>query len=258
VRTYVVTGAASGIGAACARMLRDQGARVVSVDLRGADVDVDLSDHDARSALPARVLDASNGQVDALITCAGLRAAAPDTVSVNFFGSVELALGLRAALRESPAPRIAMVSSMASVSASDPRIVNACLSLDEASARLAATESQPDHAGRPRVYSSSKTAVSRWIRQNAALPEWAGDGILLNAVAPGTVRTAMTVDVTASPEAEAAWLAGLPNPQNRIGAPEEIAAALIWLASAENSMAVGQTLFADLGTEVILRGDNIW
>lgn len=257
-RTYVVTGAASGIGQATARLLRAEGHRVVGVDLHAADVEVDLSDHAARAQLPARVIEAADGRIDALITCAGLRAAAPDTVSVNFFGTVELVTGLRQTLAEAPAPRVAVVSSMASVSPSDPAIVNACLALDETAARAAVTASTPDHTGRPRVYSSSKTAVSRWVRQTAGRSEWGGAGILLNAVAPGTVRTAMTTDVTASPESEAAWLSALPNPQDRIGDPEEIAAALVWLTSPANSMVLGQTIFADLGTELVLRGDLIW
>ena len=47
-RTYVVTGAASGIGAATTQLLRDDGHRVVTVDLRGADVVADLSTPEGR------------------------------------------------------------------------------------------------------------------------------------------------------------------------------------------------------------------
>ena len=49
-RTYVVSGAASGIGAATATMLRGHGQRVVTVDLRDADVVADLSTADGRAA----------------------------------------------------------------------------------------------------------------------------------------------------------------------------------------------------------------
>src|SRR5689334_23103279 len=50
-RTYVVTGAASGIGAATARLLRERGARVVTSDLHDADVIADLATAQGRAAL---------------------------------------------------------------------------------------------------------------------------------------------------------------------------------------------------------------
>ena len=257
-RSYVVTGAASGIGAATKAMLEGLGHRVIGVDLHNTDVTGDLASAKGRAAIIEKVAAASGGSLDGVITCAGLRAAAPDTISVNFFGTVEIVEGLKPLLEKSDAPRVAVVSSLSSVSPQDPAIVDAALARHEDQARAAVQASTPDHTGRPRVYSSSKTAVSRWVRQTAPKAEWGGSGILINAVAPGTVKTAMTTDVTASPEATANWLATLPNPQNRIGEASEIAAVLVWLASAENSMTMGQTIFADLGTETILRGDYVW
>lgn len=257
-RTYLVTGAASGIGAATAGLLRDAGHRVITLDLHDADIEADLSTREGRGVVPARVAELAGGQLDALITCAGLVAAAPDTVSVNFFGTVELVLGLRDLLATSPTPRIAVVSSLASVLISDPAIVNACLSMDEPAARGAAAASVPDHTDRARVYSSSKTAISRWVREVAGRPEWGGAGILINAIAPGHIRTPMIAAQLSTPQKEADWLAFLPNSQNRIAEPEEIGRALIWLASPENSMILGQTIFADLGTEAVLRGDIHW
>ena len=55
-RTYVVSGSASGIGAATAALLRDRGDRVVGVDLRDADVVADLSSARGRTAAVAGVL----------------------------------------------------------------------------------------------------------------------------------------------------------------------------------------------------------
>src|SRR3954464_3862559 len=55
MRTYVVSGAASGIGAATTALLREQGARVVTVDLRDADVTADLSTPEGRDAAVAGV-----------------------------------------------------------------------------------------------------------------------------------------------------------------------------------------------------------
>lgn len=257
-RTYLVTGSASGIGAATTMLLREAGHRVVGLDLHDAEIEIDLSRAETRATVPGLVAELVGDRLDGVITCAGLVAAVPQTVSVNFFGTVEIVVGLRDLLAASPAPRVAVVSSLASALPHDPAIVDACLALQEAQACEAVASSQPDHTGRARVYSSSKTAISRWVRQTAPTPAWGGAGILLNAIAPGTVRTAMTAGSLATEDMETGWLAFLPNAQSRIGAPEEIGRALAWIASEANSMILGQTIFADLGTEAVLRGDLAW
>jgi NAD(P)-dependent dehydrogenase (short-subunit alcohol dehydrogenase family) len=111
---------------------------------------------------------------------------------------------------------------------------------------------------RPRVYSSSKTAVARWVRRHAAEPEWGGCGVLVNSVAPGFVDTPMMADVTASPLRAADWLSFLPNSQGRIPRLEEIAGLFRWLASADNALLAGQVIFADLGGETLLHGEEVW
>ncbi len=77
-RTYVVTGSASRIGAATALMLRARGDRVVGVDLKNADVEADLSTAVGRCRAVDACLDATEGLLDALILCAGLRDPLPD------------------------------------------------------------------------------------------------------------------------------------------------------------------------------------
>jgi NAD(P)-dependent dehydrogenase (short-subunit alcohol dehydrogenase family) len=246
------------MGAATAEMLTKLGHRVIGVDLRGVQVGADLSDAAGRTQAIRAILDLAGGVVDSVIACAGLRHAVPDTVSVNFFGSVELVEGLHDALGLSAAPRVVLTSSLASVLPHDPLIVEACLSRDETAARAAAASSTPDENGRARVYSSSKTAVSRWVRRIAATPGWGGSGILVNAIAPGTVATAMMADVMETAEGRAKWLAFLPNAQNRFPVADEAAELFCWLASPANSLLLGQTLFADLGSELYLRGDEYW
>ena len=71
-RLVVVTGAASGIGAAVATMLRSRGDRVIGVDLKDAEVCADLATSAGRAAAVAAVLEQSRGVVDGLVTCAGL------------------------------------------------------------------------------------------------------------------------------------------------------------------------------------------
>lgn len=258
-RTYVVTGSASGIGAATVRRLTADGHRVIGVDLRDADVVADLSTPEGRAGAVRDVLAAAGGTVDAVVASAGVSAPAPVTVSVNYFGVVELLEGLREALSRSDAPRAVVVSSMASLQQPSPELVEACLAGDEARA-LQIGQQLADQG--PQVgylnYPSSKRAVSRWVRRAAVSPEWAGAGIALNAVAPGTVLTPMTEPLLATPEGRAMVDAAVPMPLNSHQDPEVVANLCVWLASAENSHCAGQTIYCDGGADVVLRGDDVW
>ncbi|RIV39205.1 SDR family oxidoreductase [Micromonospora radicis] len=254
-RTTLVTGSASGIGAATAHAVRAAGHTVIGLDRDGADIRADLATPNGRLAALGEL---AGTRLDAVIACAGLRAPTPDTVSVNYFGVVDLLTGLRPLLLDSPAPRVAVISSVASILAVDDAIVSACRDGDEPRARREASAVRVNPDGRPMVYASSKAALAAWVRRTAPTHGWGGSGILLNAVAPGTIATPMMSDLTGSPELLEDWLRRLPNTADRLGQPEEIAALLTWLTGVENSMLTGQVIFADLGTEAMLRGDTLW
>src|SRR5271166_6300212 len=138
-RTYVVTGAASGIGAATTSYLRERGGRVIACDLRNADVVADLTTSEGRAELVDGVKGLSGGRIDAIVANAG--GGPPETLlSLNFFGAVATLQGLRPLLETSPAPRAVVVSSIASLSPADPRILEACLNMDEPAAIAAARD----------------------------------------------------------------------------------------------------------------------
>ena len=112
-RTYAVTGAASGIGAATARHLQEKGGRVIACDLHNADVVGDLATSEGRAALVDGVTRLTGGRIDAIVANAG--GGPPQTMlSLNFFGAVATLEGLRPLLAASPAPRAVMVSSISS------------------------------------------------------------------------------------------------------------------------------------------------
>src|SRR3954470_20116757 len=100
--TICVTGSASGMGAATARLLRADGHRVIGVDLRDADVVADVGTADGRQAAIDAITAECGGSLDGLVTFAGLGGGtgrpASLLVSVNYFGTVELIAGLRPAL----------------------------------------------------------------------------------------------------------------------------------------------------------------
>ena len=82
-RTTVITGSASGIGAALRRRLEAEGERVVGVDLVDAEVIADLATPEGRAAMVADVAAATDGVVDAVVANAGVSLPDPLTVRVD-------------------------------------------------------------------------------------------------------------------------------------------------------------------------------
>jgi NAD(P)-dependent dehydrogenase (short-subunit alcohol dehydrogenase family) len=255
-RTYVVTGAASGIGKATTERLRADGHTVVGVDLKDTDVTVDLSTDEGRAALVERVGELTGGRVDAVLAVAGLVAAKPVTVAVNYFGAKATLEGLRPLLAGSDAPRAVVVASLAALEETDGGLLEKLLADDEPGALAEAERigTAANAAGSSPIYTTTKLAIARWVRAHAKDPEWAGAGIALNAVAPGVIETPMTLAALQTPEGRAALDAGAPSPLNGPAAPATAPAALLtWLASAENTHVTGQVIFIDGGAESIRR-----
>jgi len=269
-RTYVVTGAASGIGAATTRYLRERGGRVIACDLHDADVIGDLTTSEGRAALVDGVARLSGGRIDAIVANAG--GGPPETsLQLNFFGAVATLEGLRPLLKDSAAPRAVAVSSVASLRA-DAGFVEPCLTMDERAA--IATARQVFEAGkasptRPNplpeqlqaplnLYGNAKHALQRWCRRVAVKPEWAGAGIPLNIVALGFFDTPAAAYVLTDANNNAAMARMVPLRGAYPGRPEEAAAILAWLVSTENSQATGQIIFVDGGLECLARGERSW
>jgi NAD(P)-dependent dehydrogenase (short-subunit alcohol dehydrogenase family) len=245
-RTIVVTGSASGIGAAVAASAAAQGERVIGIDLHDADVIADLSSVTGRAAMVAGVRERSGGVVDGVVACAGTMGAS--AVAVNYFGMVATLAGLRPLLAESDAPRAVGVASMASVLTVDETLVELCLEGEEPAAI----------ARNGADYPSSKAAFCRWIRRNAPSKEWAGSGIPLNAVAPGVVATAMMAPFLRDPTARAELETQVPMPLGGYALPENIAPLALFLAGVENTHVTGQVVFIDGGADAVVRADRVW
>jgi len=227
------------------------GTRVIGVDLHGTEVVADLGTPEGRADAVTGVTAAGGGRLSGLVTCAGL-AGDPDRAgsllaSVNYFGTVELLVGLRH-LMDAGGSAVAISSNSTTVQPAVPAaIVEACLAHDEAGARALA-----DEAGSMVTYPASKLAVAHWVRRNATGPEWAGAGLRLNAIAPGMIDTPMVAAMRANPET-GPLLDMLPIPVGRPGRPEEIAALVAYLLGPDGSFFCGSVLFCDGGSDALLR-----
>lgn len=247
-RKIVVTGAASGIGAATVALVRARGDEAIGVDLKDVEVIADLSTPQGRADAVAKILEVTGGQVDGLITCAGLSNNSTTQVNVNYFGTTELVEGLLPALTASNG-RVALVASISATQPTVPAIVDALLAGDEEAAVEAAGAVERVQ----QIYPSTKFALVQWMRRNAGTPAFAGAGVPMNAIAPGVVLSPMTDALIADPKMKAIMDAAVPSPLGGYASAEAIGHALLWLVARENTNMTGQTIFVDSGAEVTLR-----
>jgi 3-oxoacyl-[acyl-carrier protein] reductase len=239
-RTALVTGASGGIGGAIARALHRQGAEVALAGTREAALAAlrdelggrahaliaDLADPLSPDRL-VREAEAAMGRLDILVNNAGitrdalaLRLKDEDwqaVIEVNLTAAFRLA---RAALRgmvRRRHGRIICITSVVGVTG---------------------------NAGQAN-YAAAKAALIGMAKSLAI--ETAGRGITVNCIAPGMIATAMTGRLTEEQRARIAAAI----PMGRFGAPDDIAAGAVYLASAESSYMTGQTLHINGGMAMI-------
>ncbi|SPS01907.1 SDR family oxidoreductase [Cupriavidus taiwanensis] len=259
MRTVVVTGAASGMGAAVRQRMLADGCRVIGVDLRDTDILADLSTAQGRAGAIDAVLSQSGGRIDQLVCCAGLGPHVdPATLvaSVNYFGVVALLDGLFDALRDGTQPCAVVVSSNSATLQSweDCPLRDAYLANDEAGVlamvvAAAQAEATRDQAGYI-AYASSKHAVTVAARQRAAA--WGQAGVRLNVVAPGAVETPLLQAGLNDPRYGAA-IRDFVSPLGRRARPEEVAALIAFLCGPEAAYLHGNVVFIDGGLDAAQR-----
>jgi len=238
-RTAIVTGAARGIGRAIALRFLAAGANVVLADLPGAGasapdparacaVDCDVTGASSVAAL-FDAAEAAFGPVDILVNNAGIAPAIPfldlteaqfrRVVDVNLTGSFlcAQAAARRMVARVRAGGRAGCIVNMASVQA---QIV----------------------AETHTAYAASKGGVVQLTK--AAAVALAPFGIRVNAIGPGSIETELLAD-TLTPGLRRTVAAR--TPLGRLGLPEEIAEAALFLASDAASYVTGQTLYVDGG-----------
>lgn len=231
-RAVIVTGASKGIGLAAARRLAESGWTVLGVArsapprFPGEFFEADLSDADATAMLGAEF--AARGDVRAIVNNVGLaRHEVFGDVDPAAFAGV-LDLNLRPALQLTQAILPQMKA------ARFGRIVNVTSLV---------VRGLPFRSS----YAAAKSALESLTRTMAI--ELASDGVTANAVAPGPTETELfRANNPKGGDGEARYLKQIP--MNRFGKPEEIAAAIAFLASDDAGFITGQTLYADGGASL--------
>lgn len=256
MRTTVVTGSASGIGAATRRRLVASGERVIGVDIRDAEVEADLASAEGRRAALERIGTLCGESLDGLVTCAGLGGLPnrPGHVltSLNYFGTIELLEALRPWLARGDRPAaVAISSNSTTTSPLVPRELSDRLLAGDAAGAAALA----DRLGSLAAYAPTKLAVAHWVRRHAPTPDWIGAGITLNAVAPGKTETAMIAEGRADPLI-GPHIDRFPVPAGRSGQPDEIAALIAFLLGPDARFFCGSVIFCDGGTDAQARPDD--
>ena len=255
-RTVVVTGSASGMGAATKARLEADGQRVIGIDVRDADIVADLGTAEGRAAAIEGVRERTDGSIDGLVTWAGLSGLAKYDgsllVSVNYFGTITLLQGLRPLLAAGERPAaVAISSNSTTCQPGVPMdVVDLCLAGDEEGARMAA-----DVASSLATYPATKTAIARWARRHAPTDEWAGAGITLNVVAPGAVETPL-LQASREDPVIGQFVDAFPVPLGRKGEADELAAFVQFLLGPDARFFCGSVVFVDGGTDAQLRAND--
>ncbi len=231
----IVTGGASGIGAAIAQRLHADGAQIAVLDrdTSGADAafaafTADVSDRASVDAAVAAVAE-QFGRIDIVVNNAGIGAtgdvSANDddewarVLSINVTGIARVTSAALPWLRKSPSPAICNTASIASTTGLQQRA----------------------------LYTASKGAVSALTRAMAA--DHLSEGIRVNAVNPGTADTPWVgrlLDAASDPAAERAALEAR-QPHGRLVSPDEVAAAVAYLVSPAAGSTTGTAIEVDGG-----------
>ena len=244
--SVVITGAASGMGAAAAQVLVDLGAEVTALDIKPTDVpvsrfvEVDLRDPAAIDHAVAQI----GGPVNALFSCAGLPGppfSELDTMKVNFVGARHLA---EAVVPKMPSgSSITAISSSAAVGWWDQMDTIGQLlatnSFDEAVRWLTSNEDKWSWSG----YLFSKWVVDAWVGFWYA--DLADLGIRINCINPGPTDTAMMPAFQDFATKEVVDQAV--GPIGRYAQAEEQAWPLVMIGSPRSSYVAGEVLAVDGG-----------
>jgi NAD(P)-dependent dehydrogenase (short-subunit alcohol dehydrogenase family) len=241
----IVTGGANGIGRASAKALAAEGARVIIGDVaeeRGESVAQEIRDAGGDATF-VRADVTKMSDVEALVREAVDRWRRLDVM----FNNVGVAIpGTVEGMNEDDFRRVLdvnLVGVWRGMRAAIPEMLRTGGGSIINSSSVQGHVAFEGWAG----YAASKGGVDALTRQAAV--EYAPKGIRINSIVPGTILTEMNEKILSEAEDPAAQMAlwTSMHPVGRVGQPDEVAAAVVFLASAESSFITGESLRVDGG-----------
>jgi gluconate 5-dehydrogenase len=237
-RSALVTGSTRGLGLAFARALADAGARV-AVNGRS-----DEAAREVAASIDGAVA-AAFDVTDEAAVAASVAALGPLDVLVNNAG-----IGIRKPMLEMPLEEwrsivetnltsafvVSRAVAPAMIERGSGKIVNVCSVTSELARETIA------------AYTAAKGGLKMLTR--AMCSEWARHGIQANAIAPGYFETDLTVPLRSDPEFDA-WVRRRV-PAGRWGVPDDLAGAIVFLASSASDYVNGQILYVDGGLTAVV------
>jgi NAD(P)-dependent dehydrogenase (short-subunit alcohol dehydrogenase family) len=251
-KQIAISGSQSGMGLAFRRLLETSGYTIIGIDLpgKGAEVEGDLSNQADRKRVVNEIVKCCNGKLDGLIANAGVdQLDARLVFELNYFGVIDLLEGLQPALAAAEAGSRVVITASNSVVIT-PNILEQPVTYLNNRNLESALESlgNANHF----AYQVSKLALVRWLRNNAGKRIWAGNGITMNAIAPGAVLTPL-LERDLSDPIKGPMIEALPKPLGSFAKPEDIAGLVKFLMSEDARFIIGQMIIIDGGMEVIWR-----
>lgn len=250
---YVLTGGATGIGAAIKQKLLDLGHECFVVDIKEAECVADLSNAEQRQNAIAEIQAKFPEGIDGFIPCAGV---GPNVqpysliAKINYFGSVELVQGLAELIAKKQGAVVVVSSNSAAMAGTNQDYISHLLANNEQAA-CELIDTLDGH----NAYAGSKQALAKWMRRKSV--SFAQKGIRINAVAPGIVQTPLTDGVLKDEQLGSLMKDfGDSVPLGRLGEPSDIANLVWFLLSADASFIHGSVFFVDGGHDAMLRPDE--
>ena len=253
MKTYAMTGGATGIGAALKAQLLADGHEVISVDIKEGDIIADLSTAEGRQTAIDGIRERAPDGLDGFIPCAGLPPVAKPLsliARVNYFAVIATIEGLKDLVGKKQGSVLLVSSNSAPMVPTEDSFVQTCLAGDEEAA-CADIDARDGHT----AYAGSKRAITLWMRRNVV--DYAKSGVRINAVAPGITMTPLAEQVFADDQfGQLMRDFGDTVPLGATAQPEQIASVMQFMLSPGADFVCGSIFFVDGGSDAMMRTDD--